>query len=64
MVSFASSAMKNFVLLSFTSLKRLKFPVKLISCIAYGSASTACCLLKYVLSIYSIYWNNSNLIDN
>ena len=37
-VPFASSIMKNINLLLLT----LRFPVKLISCIAFGSASSAC----------------------
>ena len=41
-VSFASSVMKRIV----TSWSR--FPVKLICCIAFGSASSAFCLLKSI----------------
>ena len=45
-VSFASSIMENIVVTSFPSQKR--FPVKLICFIAFGSASSTCCLLKSV----------------
>ena len=44
MVSFAASMMKNIVCPS----ARSKFFVKLIYCNAFGSASSACCLLKYI----------------
>ena len=43
MVSFASSIMKNIV----ASAARSRFPVKLI-CFTFGSASSACCLLKSI----------------
>ena len=43
MVSLASSIMKNFVFLS-----RSRFAAKLICCIAFGSASSAWCLLKSI----------------
>ena len=46
MVSFASSIMKNIVVFVFLSLS--KFLVKLICCIAFGSASSACFLLKSI----------------
>ena len=37
-------------------LLRPRFPVKLICCIAFGSRSSACCLLKFLLyHFYSIY---------
>ena len=42
MVSLASSIMKNIVWPS----ARFRFLVKLISCIAFGSELSACCLLK------------------
>ena len=42
----ASSIMKNIVVFTFRSFS--KFPVKLICCIDFGSASTACCLLKVI----------------
>ena len=49
-VSFASSVMKSIVVLSFIFRSwlslRFRFPVRLICCIAFGSASSACCLLK------------------
>ena len=68
MFSFASSIMKNIVLLAFPAWAR--FLVKLICCIALGSAPIACCLLTILLftliyillSFYSIYQNN--LIEN
>ena len=41
-VSFASPVMKNIVVFSFQS----RFLVKLICRIAFGSASSACCLLE------------------
>ena len=44
MVSFASSIMKNIAAPAVQS----RFPVKLICCIAFGSASSACCLLKSI----------------
>ena len=43
-VSFASSTMKY--ILAHSPLVR--FPVKLICCIAFGSASNFCCLLKSI----------------
>ena len=43
-ISFASSIMKNIV----APLSQPRFPVKLICCIAFGSASNACCLLKSI----------------
>ena len=43
-VSFASSIMKN--ICAFSS--RFRFPVKLICCNAFGSASRICCLLKSI----------------
>ena len=47
MVSFALSTMKNIVAPS----ARSRFPAKLIFCFAYGSASSACCLLKSIAII-------------
>ena len=44
-VSFASSVMKNIVACC------SRFPVKLISCIAFGSASSACCIHKPIAII-------------
>ena len=41
MVSFDSSVMKNIVLSA--SLCQARFPVKLISCTAFGSKTSACC---------------------
>ena len=43
-VSFTSSRIKNIVVF----LVHFKFPVKLIFCIAFRSASRACCLLKSI----------------
>ena len=42
MVSLVSSIMKNIAV----SASRSRFVVKLICCIAFGSASSACCSLK------------------
>ena len=39
-VSLASPIMKNICVFPF----RFRFPVKLICCIAFGSASSFCCL--------------------
>ena len=47
MVSFASSIVKNIVVVP----SRSRFAVKLIRCIAFGSASRACCLLKSIVII-------------
>ena len=47
MVSFAFSIMQNII----ASSSRSRFPVKLICCIALGSASSACCLLKSIVTI-------------
>ena len=46
MVSSVSSIIKDIVVYAIGSSAR--FPVKLICCIAFGSASSACCLLKYI----------------
>ena len=46
-VFFASWIMKNIVV--FSALNR--FAIKLICCIAFRSASSACCLLKYKATI-------------
>ena len=46
MVSFASSIMKNIVVLVIES--RGSFSVKLICYIVFGSTSSACCLLKSI----------------
>ena len=49
MVPLASTIMKNVVVvLSFTPSPRFRFAVKLICCIAFGSASGAGCLLKSI----------------
>ena len=47
MVSFASSIMKNIVVISSHS----RFQVRLICCIAFSSAPSACCLLKPIAII-------------
>ena len=47
MVSFASSIMKNIVVLVIES--RGSFSVKLICYIAFGSTSSACCVLKSIV---------------
>ena len=44
MDSFVSSIMKKIV----APAARSRFPVKAIYCIAFGSASSACCLLKSI----------------
>ena len=49
LVSLASSIMETIV--EFVSPFRARFPVKLISCIAVRSASSACCLLKSIAVI-------------
>ena len=46
-VSFASSIIKNII----APLSRYRFPVKLICCIAFGSAPSASCLLKPIAII-------------
>ena len=51
MVSSASCIMKNIGVLSFTSQRLFIVPVRLISCIAFGSASSACYLLKSIAII-------------
>ena len=45
LVSFASLMMKNIVAPS----ARSRFPVKLIYCIAFVSASSLCCLIKSIV---------------
>ena len=47
MVSYGSSIIKNIVVPS----ARSRFPVKSIYCMAFVSASSACCLLKSVAII-------------
>ena len=47
MASFTSSIMKNIAVLP----SRSKFAVKLICCIAFGSAGSASCLLKSIAMI-------------
>ena len=47
MVSFASSIMKNIL----APAARSRFPVKLVCCIEFGSASGACCLFKSIVII-------------
>ena len=48
-VSFASSMIKNIVVIAFRFSDR--FPVKLTCCIAFGSAPRVCCLIKFVAFI-------------
>ena len=43
---------------------RSRFPVKLICFFVFGLASSACCLLKPLLSSYYIFWNMDNLATN
>ena len=43
-VCFATSIVKNIA----APTARAKFPAKLICCITFGSASSACCLLKSI----------------
>ena len=52
-VSFTSSIMKNIIVFAFLS--RAEFPVKLICCIAFGSASSTFCLLKSIAIFYGNY---------
>ena len=47
MVSFASSIMKNI----FVFPSQFRFAVKWICCLAFGSAPSACCLLKSIAII-------------
>ena len=47
MVSFASSIMKNIIVFPTWS----RFPVKRICCVAFGSASSICCVLKSIAMI-------------
>ena len=49
-VSFASSIMKNIVVFPDWS----RFSIKLICCIAFAFASSACCLLQQA---YNFLWN-------
>ena len=46
-VSFTSSIMKNIAAPS----ARSRFPLKSIYCVAFGSTSSACCLLKSTVII-------------
>ena len=59
-VSFTSSIIKNINLL----LLPLRFPVKLICSIAFGLASSACCLLKNLLLSFYAFRNNCDLANN
>ena len=54
MVSFASSIMRNVVV--FASESGAKFLLKLICCIAFRSASSACCLHKCIAIILKCSW--------
>ena len=51
MISFDSLIIKNFVVFQ----DRSRFPVKLICCIGFGSASSACCFLKFVAIILKYF---------
>ena len=57
-VSFASSIIKNIVALF------SRFPVKLICCIAFRSASNFCCLLKSIELAYNVLWNKDYNTSN
>ena len=59
-ISFASSIMKNNIAPSSQS----RFPVKLICCIAFGSALSACCLRKSIAIILNSFWNNYSPAGN
>ena len=50
-VSFASSEMKNIVVFSSQS----RFPGKIVYCIAFELASSACCYLNLLQSSFSIF---------
>ena len=60
-ISFASSIMKN-IDVSFSI-----FPVKLICCIAFGSASSFCCLLESIainaINACNVPGNSYNLVN-
>ena len=58
--SFASSIMKYIAACPAWS----RFVVKFICSTAFGSESSACCLLKSVATNYNNFWNNSNLANN
>ena len=49
MFSFAFSTMKNIAVFP----ARSRFPVKLIFCVVFGSAFSACCLLKSIDITYN-----------
>ena len=53
--------MKNIVVFP----SHVRFPVKLICRIAFGSASSTCCLLKYVVIIlWCSYVNMDKTVNN
>ena len=54
--------MKSIVGFAFSSLS--KFPVKLICCITFGSASSTFCLLKSLQLTYNFLWNKDKLVNN
>ena len=60
MVSFASSIMTTIAARPLW----LRFPVKLICCIAFGSASSACCLLKSIANHLIIIFEMDTLVNN
>ena len=60
LVSFASSIIKNIVVIPALS----KFPLKLICWFAFWSASNAYYLLKSIAINYNVLWNKDNLVNN
>ena len=54
MVSFASSIMK--IIVVFASPTWARYPVRLTCCVAFGSASSVCCLLKFLPDEWSSHW--------
>ena len=55
MVPFASTIIKNIIVLSFIFSPQFRFSVKLICCIAFGSVWSASGLLESNAIIYSNY---------
>ena len=56
--------MKSIVVMSFITLPRFRFTVALIFYIAFGSNQVVVVYLNLLLSLYSNYKSNYNLIDN
>ena len=56
--------MKSIVVMSFITLPRFRFTVTLIFFIAFGSNQVVVVYLNLLLSFYSNYKSNYNLIDN